>query len=203
MIKIINSWAKGIILAIIIATIIEIILPEGNNKKYVKTIIGVYILFVMIHPLISSNKINIDSIIQETTSKIDEYKTENLTLETNQYIEETYLSKMQEDINEKLKNKGYNIDFLNLDIETENEEFYGEVKAINIQISKIENIEKEENLTESTVQKIDNIEINLSNEPIVDEESKKEEITKDEIEELKEYLSNEYGTAKEKIHINE
>ena len=36
MVKFINSWAQGIILAVIIATIIEIILPEGNNKKYVK-----------------------------------------------------------------------------------------------------------------------------------------------------------------------
>ena len=34
MIKFINSWAQGIILAVIIATIIEIILPEGKNKKY-------------------------------------------------------------------------------------------------------------------------------------------------------------------------
>jgi len=72
MISIINSWAKGIILAIIIATIIEIILPEGNNKKYIKTIIGIYILFVMIHPFISTNKININSIIHDTAGKVDE-----------------------------------------------------------------------------------------------------------------------------------
>ena len=52
MIKFINSWAQGIILAVIIATIIEIILPEGKNKKYVKTVIGVYILFTIIYPLI-------------------------------------------------------------------------------------------------------------------------------------------------------
>ena len=84
MISVINSWAKGIILAIIIATIIEIILPEGNNKKYIKTIIGIYILFVMIQPFISNNKININSIIQETTSKMDEYKPEELTLEKTQ-----------------------------------------------------------------------------------------------------------------------
>ena len=137
MISIINSWAKGIIFAIIFATIIEIILPEGNNKKYIKTVIGIYILFVMIHPFISINKININSIMQETTSKVDEYKTEDLTLETNQYIEETYKSKIEEDIKEKLKNKGYNINSLKLNIETKIQEFYGEVKSINIKISKI------------------------------------------------------------------
>jgi len=203
MTSIINSWAQGIILAIIIVTIIEIILPEGNNKKYIKTIIGVYIMFVMIHPLISTDKININSIIQDTTSKIDEYETEDLVLETNQYIEETYLSKMQEDIKEKVKDKGYNINYLNLNIETENEEFYGEVNSINIQISKIGDIDKQENVTQNTVQKIDDIEINLSNKPIMNEENKNEEIAEDEMEKLKEYLSNEYGTTKENIHINE
>lgn len=206
MVSLINSWAQGIILAVIIATIIEIILPEGNNKKYVKTIIGIYISFVMVHPLISkiSNKnININSIVQDTTKKMNEYETKDLSIETNTYIEETYISKLKEDITVKIKEKGYNINSLNLDIEIENEEFYGEVKSINIQISKIEDIDKQENITENWVQKIDNVEINLSNEPIVNEESKNEEIAEDEIEELKEYLSNEYGTTKEKIYINE
>lgn len=199
---IINSWVQGIILAVIIATIIEIILPEGNNKKYIKTVIGIYILFVMIHPLISkvSNKnINIDKVVKDTTSKMNEYKTEDLSLETNKYIKETYLEKIKEDINKKIEEKGYDINFLNLDIEIENEEFYGEIKSIDIGIDKKE-IETEENISENTIQKIDTVEINISNKTIVNEENEK--ITEDEIISLKEYLSNEYGTAKEKIYIN-
>ena len=156
MVKFINSWAQGIILAVIIATIIEIILPEGNNKKYVKTIIGIYILFVIIQPFISTNNININSIIKDTTSKIDEYETEELALETNQYIEETYKNKIQEDIKEKVKNRGYNINFLSLNIETKSEEFYGQVNSIKIQISKIKNINEEQNITENVVKKINN-----------------------------------------------
>ena len=30
-----NSWAQGIILAVIIVTILEMIVPEGKNKKYI------------------------------------------------------------------------------------------------------------------------------------------------------------------------
>lgn len=201
--SIINSWAQGIILAVIIATIIEIILPEGNNKKYIKTVIGIYILFVMIHPLVSkiSNKnLDIDKVIKDTTSKMNEYKTEDLSLQTNKYIEETYLEKMKEDITEKIQEKGYDINFLNLDIEIENEEFYGEIKSIDIGVCKKE---IEENISENTIPKIDKVEINISNETIVNEESGNEEIAEDEKESLKEYLSNEYGTAKEKIYINE
>lgn len=203
MVNVINSWAKGIILAIIIATIIEIILPEGNNKKYIKTIVGVYIMFVMIYPLMQKNKINIKSIIQDTSTKMEQYKTEDLKLETNQFIEETYRNKIQEDMKVKIKNKGYKINYINLNIETKNEELYGKVNNINIQLSKTNDKDKQENIKENTIQKIENVEINISNKLIVNEESKCEEISLDEIKELKEYLSKEYGTAKEKININE
>ena len=48
-----STWAKSIILAVIVSTIIQMILPEGNNKKYIKTVIGLYILFTIISPIIS------------------------------------------------------------------------------------------------------------------------------------------------------
>ena len=206
MINVINSWAQGIVLAVIISTLIEIILPEGNNKKYIKTIIGIYILFVIVEPLasrISNKNININSIMQNTSKKMNEYKTEDLKLETNKYIEETYTNKIKEDITEKIKSKGFNITSIYLNLELEDEQMYGEIKSINIKISRIEDIDKEENVTENEIKNINNVEINLSNEPILDEENISKEILQDEIEKLKEYLNSEYGTAKEKIYINE
>ena len=53
MIDWISSWANSVIIAVIIATIIEMILPNGNNKKYIKTVIGIFILFSIIAPVIS------------------------------------------------------------------------------------------------------------------------------------------------------
>ena len=50
-----SSWAKGIVIAVVISTIIELILPNGSSKKYVRSVIGIYILFVIISPL--TNKI--------------------------------------------------------------------------------------------------------------------------------------------------
>ena len=35
----ISDWAGGIIIAVIIGTVIEMILPEGNSKKYIKMVI--------------------------------------------------------------------------------------------------------------------------------------------------------------------
>ena len=47
----INNWASGLIVAVIIATIIELILPENKNKKYVKMVSGIFILFTIISPI--------------------------------------------------------------------------------------------------------------------------------------------------------
>ena len=50
-----------------IATILEMILPEGKNKKYIKKIIGIYILFAVLSPIISKitgKEIDIQAIFQ-------------------------------------------------------------------------------------------------------------------------------------------
>ena len=48
----IRQWCEGIIIAVIISIIIEMIIPEGKNKKYIKVIIGVYIMFVSLTPIL-------------------------------------------------------------------------------------------------------------------------------------------------------
>lgn len=203
LIKFINSWTQGIILAVIIATIIEIILPEGNNKKYVKTVIGIYILFSIVYPLITkiSNKnVDINSIINSTTKEMSKYDNNNLiTVETNAYIENTYKQKLEEDIKQKIEEKGYTILELNLYIETENEEKYGQINSIIIQLKK-DNIVKAET---NTVNEVEEININISNDNIVQKDEEKTDISEEEIKKLKEVLNSTYSVEIEKIHINE
>ena len=113
MISWLKKWAEGIIIAVIIGTIIEMIVPEGNNKKYIKIVIGVYIMFCIISPVITK----ITS--KEVTFLLDDYEDyykKNNTYEelnknfeeTNEYkIEEVYQQKLIEDIKVKLSQKGY------------------------------------------------------------------------------------------------
>ena len=74
---------------VIIGTIIEMIIPEGNNKKYVKTVIGIYIMFSIVSPIITrfTNK--------QVSFSIDNYDT--YYKQTNTYDE---LSKQFENSNE-------------------------------------------------------------------------------------------------------
>ena len=202
MIKFINSWAQGIILAVIIATIIEIIIPEGNNKKYVKTVIGLYILFIIIYPLItkiSNNKFNFDSIIAKTSKEVSMYdsKVAN-SIETNTYIENTYKNNLKEKIKEKIEEKGYTVLDFNIYIETQNEEIYGQINSI---VLKLQKANKEQN-TIKGVNKIEEINVNIKNNK-TENLKKEKELTDSEIKTIKEYLNNMYSIEEERIHINE
>lgn len=200
MIKFINSWAQGIILAVIIATIIEIILPEGKNKKYVKTVIGVYILFTIIYPLINKfTKTNINTLIENTTKQMSTYQENNsLKIDTDKYIENTYKKKIEEDIRKRANEKNLNITSLNVYIETEDENRYGMLNSLVIKVEKNETSKKNNNVNQIK-------EVNISKDVQSNEiiENKDKTVTEKEINEFKEYINTTYYLEKEKIHINE
>ena len=202
LIKFINSWAQGIILAVIIATIIEIIIPEGNNKKYVKTVIGLYILFTIIYPLItkiSNNKLNFDSIIAKTSKEVSMYDSKIAnSIETNTYIENTYKNNLKEKIKGAIEEKGYTILDFNIYIETQNEEAYGQINSI---VLKLQKASKEQN-TIKGVNRIEEINVNIKNNKTENLKTEKE-LTDSEIKSIKEYLNNMYSIEEERIHINE
>ena len=90
MINWITNWAEAIIIAVVIATIIEMILPEGNCKKYIKVVIGVYILFTIISPVITkftgktvsvSDLIDLSKYVDEVKEK---EKSQNLLAQNNE-----------------------------------------------------------------------------------------------------------------------
>lgn len=200
MIKFINSWAQGIVLAVIIATIIEIILPEGKNKKYVKTVIGVYILFTIIYPLINKfTKTNINTLIENTTKQMSTYQENNsLKIDTDKYIESTYKKKIEEDIRKRANEKNLNITSLNVYIETEDENRYGMLNSLVMKVEKNETSKKNNNVNQ--IKEI-NISKNVQNNEII--ENKDKTVTEKEINEFKEYINATYYLEKEKIHINE
>lgn len=201
MIKFINSWAQGIILAVIIATIVEIILPEGKNKKYVKTVIGIYILFTIIYPLINKfSKVNINSLLENTTKQMSTYQENNtLKIDTNKYIEDIYRTKVEEDLKNKANDKNLNIISLKIDIEAEDEKRYGMLNSLVIEVEK-ENVKK----TENTINQIKEVNVSKNaQEKNETEQTKENTVTQEEINELKEYINTTYYLEKEKIHINE
>ena len=204
MIIFLKTWVNQIIVAIIISTIIEMILPNGSNKKYIKMVIGLYVLFTIIQPIItkvtgekfdiSSFKYNqyLDKDIIEITSQ--DFETNNSKL-----IKQAYIDNIKQDIKSKINKKGYDLTNCSIDIlDDESKEGYGAIRNITLKIKKQENkIEKSSNLI-----KIENIEVGTSSNEINRSLEDRSNLSDDEKIEIIEYLSKEYSIDKTIITIN-
>ena len=200
----ITSWVQGIIIAVIIGSIIEMLIPNGNSKKYIKVVIGVYIVFSIVSPVISKftgNEFKLDSIIDinKYEDKIASYEvdTKNLENTNNSNIKEVYILNLKKDIKAKIEDKGYIVN--SIQIEIENTEEY-KPKNIDITISKRQSKEKIEENKVNEIEKI-NIEVKIENNTN-NETSEMIRLTEREINEIKEYKSSIYEIDKKDINKN-
>lgn len=208
MIEWLNEWAQGIIVAVIIATIIELILPNGNSKKYVKIIIGIYILFTIISPVIAKvkgNELNVNEILdtkkfEKELEKSNSKISEKLESNNSRSIKDIYVSNLTTDIKNKLKEKGYNV--VSSSINVKDDKNYT-IEEINLEVNKIENEQADNQENEQEVNKIESIniekvKIRVDTDNTMDntEESKiinKNTLTEEQKHEIKEYLSTTYN----------
>ena len=207
-----STWAEQIIVAVIIAGIIEMILPKGNNKKYVKAIIGVYILFTIISPVISKiTDIDFQDIDNEEYIKQTErYQTMSQDLSNNndKSVEEIYISNLKQDMKNKLQEKGYIAENIEVDIELKDEANYGKINKIILSVYKNEesndDVYKDTSTNTISINKIEEVKIgNNVNNVNTNIQVKKGEIKNGEKNEIKEYLSGVYEINKKNIKINE
>ncbi|MFU2362784.1 MAG: stage III sporulation protein AF [Clostridiales bacterium] len=193
----ISNWIQGIIIAVIIGTIIEMLLPEGNCKKYVKVVIGVYILFSIISPVITkvtgsefrvSDIYDINSYIEASTKSTQDYAEIN---KENQ-IKQIYETNLKKDMKQKIEEKGYKVKSIFLELA--NDEQYT-LKKINISLSL-----KEQNTEENDVKIVNEIQISVANNN--ENQTGDVKISYKEQENLKTYLSSVYNLDKKDININ-
>lgn len=214
MIDFLRTWANQIIVAVIIATIFEMLLPNGNNKKYIKMVIGIYVLFTIIQPIVTKltgESFDISSFNYKKYFEEEIIKTTSQDFESNnsKLIKQAYINNIESDIKTKIKQKGYEIISISIDI-IENQDTYGAIENIILKIKKIEKEESTKKNITNTI-KVENVDINISNSSnnnnninnnITSNIDNKTNITEKEKIEIIEYLANEYSIDKKNIIIN-
>lgn len=203
-----NNWAQGIIVSVIIATIIEMILPNGSSKKYVKVVVGLYILFTIISPAIkkfTSKDFNVNDLLdtkayEEQMAKSDEEISKKIEENNNRTIKDIYQSNLESDIKAKLKDKGY--DVLSTYIQIRDDENYT-IEFISLSVDKEEttpNTENSEKSNTGTIQINEVEEVNIQ----IGENTKKENnttITSSEKQKIAQYISSTYDISIDNIEI--
>ena len=208
MVEEINIWVQKIVVIIIICTIIEMILPESKNKKYIKTVMGIYVIFTIIAPVISkiSNKtLDLNKFLKFEYEKNNTIKTTKMNetaetsetvaiLDTNMLIEKVYIEKMKNDIEEKVLILGYKTLKIEIGIETDNESNYGMITDISLKVEP--NIKKNKGQNENNIITINKIIIDN-----IEEQEKETRITEKERNDIKNYLSETYSLDEGRIEV--
>ena len=154
MINFLSSWAEQVILAVIIATILELILPNSKNKKYVQMVIGVYVLFNIISPIIKNKE-------KLVFSEIDLYKYITTSTKVEQSsmdarLEKIYLDELENNIKSKFKNAGIEIIKCTIDAELDTTKKNAGIHSIDV---KVKNVDDEKKISKIKQEIIEEYEI--------------------------------------------
>ena len=194
MIKFLSSWVEGIAIAVIVASIFEMILPNGNIKKYVKIVLGIFIIFNIISPFVSGNVFNSFDLEKE----LENYTSNtNLSASPNKQnsLAEMYINTFENDIKKQVEEQGYSVKKCKVDASFDTEKNDFGINKITIIIG-TKNKEKSSNMV--NIKDVEIIDIHIGNEVVENSEENNSKY----IEFLKTYLSEHYEIDKNIININ-
>lgn len=117
MINFLSSWVKNLSLALIVVSILEMLLPNNKTKKYIKMVMGLYILFSIIAPFVNNSNVlnfNIEDVYSDYSKEISSISATSMEGEVNQAsmddrLNKLYKEQLESDITQKVEEKGYDV----------------------------------------------------------------------------------------------
>lgn len=212
MIEFLSSWAKGLGVTIVIVSILEMLLPNNKTKKYIKMVLGVYVIFNIIAPIIQNKEVfNLDE------TDLSNYQTrETSTIDQtsmDERIKELYIQELEKDITKKVKEMGYEVTKCKVDAQISDKEEETKINKIKLNIEKLREEQKEEEQEGSAedkivseiqkIKKVDTtVEIEKNEEATENEKENTVTITKVDVQNVKKFLIEEYGVNEKCLEIN-
>ena len=219
MIEFLSGWAKNLGVVIVIVSIFEMILPNNKTKKYIRVVLGIFVMFNIISPFIK-NKDKLSSV----SIDLENYTTEqNVTVDQtsmDKRIQDLYEKELEKDIKNKIEEQGYKVASCKVNATIlENENSNSEentIQKIKLKIEKKEDIEKSnqdaknvENKIVTEIQKIKKVNTTIGNNTNNEDTNNKEtdtnnskKITRQDIQDIKKFIINEYGVKEKCLEIN-
>ena len=215
MIEFISNWAKGLTMAVIIISILEMILPNNKTKKYVRMIMGVFLLFTIISPFIQNDikqelsVANLEDLFSNQTQIGSKDEINQTSM--NERIEELYIQELERDIKNKMNDKGYKIEKIKIDVNIADEQSETKINKIKLKLQKMQESEKTttkndslENKIVTQVEKIKEIDTSIKKNEEKNYNNSKEQsnLTSADLQNIKNFLKEEYGVDEKCLEIN-
>lgn len=201
MIEFLSSWAKNLGVTIVLVSIFEMLLPNNKTKKYIRAVLGVFVLFNIISPFINNKeKLSMSSIDLENYTINEKNEVNQSSMDDR--IQKLYEDQLEKDIKNKLNEKGYNVTSCKVKANiAENEKSTITKIKLEVEKSKEEQTTNVENKIVTEVQKIKPINTKIENDTNEEKISSKK-ISKSDIQSIKKFLSEEYGVSEKCLEIN-
>lgn len=218
MIESLSTWAKNITLAVVIVSLIEMLLPNNKTKKYVKVVMGIYILWNIISPIVSKDiTFDFDNIINGTSTQTTSTTTQSVDQTSmDKRLKEICEEELEKDIRNKIEENGYIVNSCDVDIEVSMNQGTQEISdikkiALNVEKSEkqqIENNQEEnnetsiENIMVQEVQKIRKVQIGEKEDEQESQNDAENKMSTSDIQNIKKILCEEYGVSEKCLKIN-
>ena len=208
MINSLTSWAKAIVMAIIVVSILEMLLPNNKTKKYVKMIMGLFILYNIISPFIKDkNALKFENDELQAFSTTSTQKIEVNQESMDRRLEELYIQQIEKDITKKLEKKGYIVKSCKVQAKISNDEDTTGITKIKLKIEKGEvkedgknkQDEEIENKLITTIQSIKKVDTKIAKAENTMGEVLLEKV---DIQNIKQFLIKEYEVNEKCLEIN-
>ena len=195
------------------------ILPNNKTKKYIRVVLGIFVMFNIISPFIK-NKDKLSSV----SIDLENYTTEqNVTVDQtsmDKRIQDLYEKELEKDIKNKIEEQGYKVASCKVNATIlENENSNSEentIQKIKLKIEKKKDIEKSnqdaknvENKIVTEIQKIKKVNTTIGNNTNNEDTNNKEtdtnnfkKITRQDIQDIKKFIIDEYGVKEKCLEIN-
>lgn len=206
MIENFSMWAKNITLAVIVVSIFEMLLPNNKIKKYIKVVMGLYILFNILSPIIGQDmSFDLNEFIEKNQEDIAEIEGSNKEYQIdqnsmNQRLMQIAKQELEKDIKSKIQEKGYIVNRCEVDLEITTET---NIKQIVLDLEKSEKIKKDnsqedvENKLVEEIQKVKKVQIGDKK-----KDDKNKSLTLEEVKQIKNILMEEYEVKEKCLKIN-
>lgn len=142
---VITGWITNIIVLILLATVLELLLPNSNMQRYVKMVIGLMLMAVILSPILTIFTKDFDSMLRSAAltdptpdvrmeNQIESKKSE-IQASNAAYIEEQMAVQMKSQVEKELRDQ-FNLEITHVGLELKDAEGEKNIEQIAVTVSK-------------------------------------------------------------------
>ncbi|WP_283154001.1 stage III sporulation protein AF [Guptibacillus hwajinpoensis] len=159
---IITGWITNIIVLILLATVLELLLPNSNMQRYVKMVIGLMLMAVILSPILTIFTKDFDAMLRTVTltdstqnanmeNQIESKKSE-IQASNAAYIEEQMAVQMKSQVEKELRDQ-FNLEITSVSLQLKNLDGEKDIDQIAVTVN--------EAGAEKSVQEVDAVSVSI------------------------------------------